>query len=140
MRKILVIVFLLLTQIVTAQINDPAISISKQELHDAYLMKYKKNKTSGWVLLGSGIGMILGGGITYASYAAQGFNGKAPVAAETLFIFIGPAVSLVSIPFFISAKRNKTKANLAFNMETLAPENQKFHQSNTMALALKIQL
>jgi hypothetical protein len=80
-----------------------------QELHNDYIQKYKTNKTVGWVLLGSGVGMIIGGGAVYATYAAQGYNGPAPVTAEVLFLIVGPSFALASIPFFIWGKNNRQK-------------------------------
>lgn len=140
MAKILFMLGLLFAQSVTGQIIEPKVTIPQQELHDRYLMKYKTSKTAGWVLLGSGIGMILGGGIAFASYASDGFNGVAPVTAETLFIIVGPATALVSIPFFISAKRNKAKANLAIKGEVFNPSLGKPTQSKYTAVALTIPL
>lgn len=91
------------------------------------------------MLLGSGIGLIVGGGIAFAAYAKQGYNGSAPKTAETLFFIIGPGVALASIPFFVLAKQNKRKAELAIKGESVSFGNEIFYKSSYLALALKIQ-
>lgn len=134
------LVSLLVTQLVSTQTIELPKTKSAQELHDNYIEKYKTYKTTGRVLLGSGIGMIVGGGIVFAAYAKQGFNGPAPVSAENLFIIIGPSAALASIPFFILAKRNKTKAELVIKGETVTFGNKIPYKSNYIALAVTIQL
>jgi hypothetical protein len=141
MKKLSFIFFvsLLATQLVNAQTIKPHQTESAQELHVNYIEKYKRYKTTGRVLLGSGIGLILGGGIVFAVYAKQGYNGAAPTTAETLFFIIGPGAALASIPFFVLAKQNKRKAALAIKGESVTLGNTTFYKSNYIALALKIQ-
>jgi len=133
-------VALLTTQLVNAQTIKLPKTESIKALHDNYLEKYKRYRTNGRVLLGSGIGLILGGGIAFAAYANQGYNGAAPKTAETLFFIIGPGVALASIPFFVLAKQTKRKAELAIKGESVTFGNEIFYKSNYLALALKIQL
>ncbi len=126
-------------QLVNAQKNNPANIASTQALHDSYFQKSKEYKTAGWVLLGAGTGMLISGGIIFANYAHQGFNGPRPKTDETLII-AGASAALVSIPFFILAKKNKTKATLALKGETVGFGNKVLYKSNYTALALTIQL
>jgi hypothetical protein len=132
-------VSLLATQLVNAQTIKLTKTESTKSLYDNYLEKYKAYRTTGRVLLGSGIGLIVGGGIAVAAWAKQGYNGVAPTTAETLFFIVGPGVALVSIPFFVLAKQNKRKAELAIKGESVTFGNEIFYKSNYMALALKIQ-
>ena len=132
-------VFFLLTQLVNGQTTDLDKTKSTQSLHDSYIEKYKTNKTVGWVFLGSGIGMIIGGGVVFAAYAVQGYNGPAPVTEEALFLIIGPSAALASIPFFILAKRNKTKAKLSIKEESVTFGNKVPYKYNYAALTLTIQ-
>ncbi len=129
----------LIFQSVNAQKNDPANTASTQALHDNYIQKSKTYKTAGWVILGTGIGMLISGGIIYANYADQGFNGPRPKTGETLII-AGAGAALASIPFFILAKSNKTKATLALKGETVTFGNKLLQKSNYTALALTIKL
>lgn len=70
MKKLLFLsCFVFLTiQLVNAQKNDLANTVSTEKLHDNYIQKSKTYKTAGWVLLGTGIGMLISGGIIYANY------------------------------------------------------------------------
>lgn len=71
-----------------------------------YLRKSKRQKTTGWILLGSGVTLITSG-ILIASHEEGGVEAAIP------FVFIsGPGIvsSLVSIPFFISSAHNKKRA------------------------------
>jgi len=141
MKKLFVVAFVsfFITQVANGQtINLPATK-SSQPTYDSYINRYRTNRTIGRVLLGSGIGMIIGGGIAFASYAHKGYNGPAPVTGEALLFIVGPAAALVSIPFFISAKRNKTKAALVMKSESVTLDNKITYQSNYAALALTIQ-
>ncbi len=77
---------------------------------DYYLQKSKKQKTTGLVVLCTGLGIALAGGIVYIIHEHNSdgwldfdFTG-AYIAAG------GGAVSLASIPFFISSSKNKKKA------------------------------
>ncbi len=126
--------------IVNAQTIDLSETKSTKELQYDYIRKYKTYKTAGWVLLGSGIGMIVGGGVVFANYAQQGFNGVAPVTAENLFFIVGPSAALASIPFFILAKSNKRKANLVIKEEAVSFGNKINYKSKYPAFALTIQL
>ena len=126
-------------QLVNAQKNEPANATASQALQDNYIQKSKPYKTAGWVLLGAGTGMLIIGGIIFANYADQGFNGPRPKTDETLII-AGASASLVSIPFFILAKKNKTKATLVLKGETISFGNKLLYKSNYTALALTIQL
>jgi ABC-type transport system involved in cytochrome c biogenesis permease subunit len=130
---------LLTTQLVNAQTIKLPETESTKSLHDNYLEKYKRYRAIGRALLGSGIVMIVGGGIPVAAWAKQGYNGAAPITAETLFFIIGPGAALASIPFFVLAKQNKRKAELAIKGESVTFGNKIFYQSNYLALALKIQ-
>ena len=135
-----VCVSFLIGQLVKGQAIDLSKTKSTLDLRDSYIKKYKTNKTTGWVLLGSGIGMIVGGGIIVASYAGQGFNGAAPVTEEALLLIVGPSAALASIPFFIAAKRNKTKATLLIKGESVTIGNKAHYKSNYAAVALTIPL
>jgi hypothetical protein len=71
-----------------------------------YFKKSNRQKTTAWIILGSGIALI-GSGIAIASQQRE-----PEYAAVALVLVSGPGVvtSLVSIPFFIASSRSKRKA------------------------------
>jgi hypothetical protein len=75
---------------------------------DYYLQNRKNQKITAVVLLGTGIGMTIGGvGIN----SSQPYIGSSSDNAKGLWLcYIGVASTLTSIPFFISAHKNKKRA------------------------------
>jgi hypothetical protein len=71
-----------------------------------YLRRSKRQKTTAWILLGTGIALMVSGFIA-ASAQDEGVD-----AGIALIFITGPGIisSLVSIPFFIASARNKRKA------------------------------
>lgn len=71
---------------------------------DYYLTKSRNQKTTGWILAGAGVAMMLGG-----VAMAESTNDWADF--DGVFVMLaGIPVSLSSIPFFISSGNNKAKA------------------------------
>lgn|SRR5665811_903690 len=137
MKKILILFcFSLLTiQLIKGQKIDTSRSTSPQALHDMYTQKRKTNNTVGWIMLGSGIGMAIGGSAIILSGGLFNYN------INGLWLYdLGGATTLVSIPFFISAGSNKRKAKLALKGESVTIGNKILVKSNYSALALTIQL
>lgn len=100
-------------------------AVEQLQTKDMYLQKSKKQNTAAWVLLIFGTAMAIGGGIAFnnnydvSSYTETDISGVIMVA--------GVVADLASIPFFISAGKNKRKgASLSFNMQNYLPyqENQ----------------
>jgi len=87
----------------------------KQEISkDYYLQKSKKQRTTGWVLLGSGtaLGIVAIIGSTEESNEENWFLGGSKKTATGITLgAVGAASSLASIPFFINARKNSTKAS-----------------------------
>lgn len=84
----------------------------EQKLPVDYLEKSKKQKTAGFILLGSGAAVFTGGVVAMQHSESKGEN-------EFPFMVGGLAMSIVSIPFFISSASNKHKAKLYMRMEAL---------------------
>lgn len=128
--------FILLTvQFINGQGIDESISTTPKELHDLYMKKNRTNKITGWTLVGAGIGMTLGG---FAINAASGW-GEGNTNKGLGLTSIGEAVTILSIPFFISAGSNKRKATLALKGEPVAKRNKTpdNYGSHTIALIVK---
>ena len=83
-----------------------------QKLPADYLEKSRKQKTTGFILLGSGAAVFSGGAIAVQHSQSKGEN-------EFPFLVGGLAISIASIPFFISSGSNKHKAKLYMRKETL---------------------
>ena len=74
---------------------------------DYYLQKSKHQKTTAWVLLGSGAAIAATGGIiVLKNHQANGYPGRGGIYAA----IGGGIVCISSIPFFISSSNNKKKA------------------------------
>ena len=82
-----------------------------QEMHDMFMKKHKKKKIVGFVTLGTGVGLMATGYII-GKYGS-GITGPAVLVAG------GLVTSLVSIPFFLGARRSKKKADLVLNQKTV---------------------
>lgn len=158
MRKISVslLIVLFAIQLVKGQKIDTSVRRSPQVLHDMYLQKYKANKTVGWLLLGSGIGMMIGSVAINLSHGILGggsllanLNGSPTTTSSNSnnngsrgvwLAYAGGAATLASIPFFISAGSNKTKAGLALKEEAITIAGRRVDKSGYTAIAFTIQL
>lgn len=114
MKKIMGFLILFLPVITAFSQNNnenmlPRIKLTHESPENLYLQKSKNQKTTGLILLAGGTAMVIGGLIAFdknwdrsGSYAATDISG---------FIAVGGIVAdLVSIPFLISAHKNKKKA------------------------------
>ena len=102
--------FILSTMLLSFTINsfsqvEKAPKLSKEY----YLQKSKNKKTAAWILLGGGTAMMVGGLIAFGnnwdnsdSYTATDISG--------FFAIGGFFADIVSIPFFVSAHKNKIRA------------------------------
>ena len=116
-----------------------------------YLKKSKKQKTAAFILLGSGIGMTIGGlAINLGqpwdinlSWNSQPTSVNSNNGEKGMWLFyLGVGATLTSIPFFISAHKIKKKGmSLSFKNET-APQIYKsgFVNCPIPSITLKISL
>jgi hypothetical protein len=115
-------------------------SINQIGTKDYFLQLSKKNNTTGWILLGCGTAMIIGGligfGSTYddSSYTSTDISG---------FIVLGGLIAdIVSIPFFITAHKHKKRAmSLSFGnqnipFQSVKPNN--FYSQAAITLRVKL--
>ena len=119
----------------------PSQPVTKED----FLQKVKKQKTAGWVLLGGGFTMtvasLLAGAIHVENDPGSIVNDKA-FGAETVLFGVGLVSMAASIPFFVSASKNKRKAMAvtgSFKMETTPViQHGSFVQTSFPAISLKI--
>ena len=96
MKKIILFTMLLIVTIASfSQPTTPSQPLTKAD----YLQKSKKQNTAGFVLLGVGVACI-----------AIAAPGDVALSTASVLIIGGGAAAIVSIPLFISAKKNKRKA------------------------------
>lgn len=125
-KVFLLIIVILFTGII--QINAQTSSQENvqyyQELYDYHMERRKANNTTGWILLGGGIGMIIGGIGWNSSISIDGDSSN---NSEGLFLsYIGGACTIASIPIFISAKRHKKRAKIQLQHGAVGFTNQKY--------------
>jgi len=82
-----------------------------QELHDFHISKKKENNLTGWITLGGGTAMIIGG----LGWNLSGgiVDGDSTNNNKGLWLsYLGGATTLASIPLFIAAGKHKKKAKI----------------------------
>ena len=87
---------------------------TKEFSKDYFLQKSKKQKTAAWILLGGGTAIAVGGFATFDSSWDSGSASTTDIAG--VIGTVGLLTSLASIPYFISAGKNKkTAMSITFN-------------------------
>ena len=107
-----IILLLIFTTTLHGQQADPAPTLTKQH----YLKKNKNQRTVAWILGGSGI-VLLGTGLALAAAdtgedLASIFNPEANDGGDSggVFVVVGLAALVTSVPLFVAADKNKRKA------------------------------
>ena len=104
MKKFILALTFLFFGLQTFSQSEKSSALSK----DYYLQKSKNRKTAAWILLGGGTAMIVGGAIAFAHNWDYGFYTATDISG---FVLLGGLVAdIVSIPFFVSAHKNKIRA------------------------------
>ena len=113
---------------------------TKEFSKDYFLQKSKKQKTAAWILLGGGTAMAAGGFTIFDSSWDSGSDSTTDIAG--VIGTVGFLTSLASIPYFISAGKNKkTAMSITFNYKPgyLSNDNLAETQSyQTMSLKIKL--
>jgi len=145
MKRLLCILLILIisSQIIQGQVIEQADNNSQQELYDFHMLKHKKNKTAAWILGGSGVTMTLVGLVINGAETAVievftlGTGGVEKERKGDWLIYAGGATTLASIPFIISAGKNKRKASMSLQTGHIKFNN-KTYSKNCMNLTLTI--
>lgn len=116
MKKSFIMLFVLAIHFTGfSQQTNPAPVLTKQD----YLKKSKNQKTTAWILLGSGTALVIGGGLANAHeiYDPNSFE-RSYSDKGTPFVITGLAAMAGSIPFFIASSKNKKNAmSMSFRNE-----------------------
>ncbi|HET9744603.1 MAG TPA: hypothetical protein VFP97_02755 [Chitinophagaceae bacterium] len=102
MKKIFLILIIML---VAFNSKSQQITSETKILTNDYFKKSKKQRNTGFILLGSGVAMFTGGYIAMQHSQSKGEN-------EFFFLVGGLATTTASLPFFISARISKHKAKV----------------------------
>src|SRR5690348_16776213 len=113
---ILLLIFFVNIGNIDAQINKPDSSISEQHrIQDLLLKKSARQKTAAWILLGTGAGLTIAGGIVGTNAVKSQDNPfdifpRGSLAGGAM-IAGGLAAIVTSVPLFLASARNKKKAH-----------------------------
>lgn len=147
MKKIIIIcifIFCLITLQTNAQLLDTTANMHRVDAN-TLLLKSKKQKSTGWILLGCGAGLATAGGIIVAAQVGNGiqnvFNpnhSSSNSSGGVIMACAGVGAILGSIPLFIASHKNKKTAKLEIQNQTisLAPSG----MNKQLALTIKIGL
>lgn len=117
MKKILIGCIIILGVTIAdthAQIRDTSLNTKSHKVDaDLLFQKSKNRKTAAWILLGGGAGLSAIGLLIYAAEKEKNPAAELDILPKgTLPSAIGNSMMIASIPFFISAGKNKRKAQL----------------------------
>jgi len=111
MKNSIIFLALMFTfQLAQSQVTDSLTEKSQQEMYDFYISKQKKLKTTGWILLGTGVA-AMGVGFALTNNSSVYGDSSNDWAYGSGFILVGSLSAIASIPVFIIAKKNKRKAS-----------------------------
>lgn len=88
--------------------------MSDGELGQFYLQKSKSEKTKAWIFLVGGAALQIAGTVSYAN----NFFEESTTNADVMML-VGSLASGVSIPWFISAAKNKGRAEILLRHENI---------------------
>ena len=95
-------------QLAQSQVTESLTEKSEQEMYDFYILKHKKLKKTGWILLGAGLA-VAGGGYAIAANSNVLDSGGGFVPGSLLLI-AGSLSTVASIPVFVVSGSNNRKA------------------------------
>ena len=143
MKKLLFlcIVCLCATTHTNAQMRDTTVNMNMHKVDaNSLLQKSKKQKTTAWILLGGGAGIVATAVIITLSDGFLSLFDQKKDNNRGVLLAAGGAVMLGSIPFFIASGNNKRKANLILKDVTVLCNPQLNTKDHFVALGIKINL
>ena len=133
------IVCLCATLQTNAQMSDTTSNVNLHKVDaNSLLQKSKKQKTTAWILLGGGAGIVATAVIITLS---DGFLSLFDLKKDNnrgVLLAAGGAVMLGSIPFFIASGNNKRKANFILKNENVFFNPQINIKEQLVSLGIKI--
>jgi hypothetical protein len=117
MKKIILPLFIILfsTGLQAQQTGDRSLkSMTDPELGRYYLQKSRSQKTAGWILLGGGLALYTAGVASFSNSIWSESTGGAEV-----MILVGSLSTIACIPLFITAAKNKGRAEILLRHENV---------------------
>ena len=140
MRAILIsfLVFLFSMDLANSQYLETFNDKTPYDSYDFYVQKQKANKTTAWVLLGSGVVMTIAGlGINMEGGV---LDGDSTNNNKGLWLsYLGGATTVASIPFFISAHKHNRNASISLKNETYTFRNTPFKRQRIVSIAFALE-
>jgi len=135
---LIIVLILICNSSYCQQIEEPENNKSQQELYDYHILKKKHNQNTAWVLLGSGLGLIVFEAIKKDPETNNIAEAVAQDVAKDATLIIGGVLAASSIPFFIISNNHRNKANLALMGGTISHSKEHISQSSYIGLSLTI--
>ncbi len=122
MKKLPIILLLIIviSQQLSAQVKTDSFSqmrISDRELGLKYLKKANKQRTTAWLLLGSGIAMEI------IALSVAGEDIYSDIDGPEVLLLVGTFITIACIPVFISAAKNRGRAEILLRYENIRVYN-----------------
>jgi hypothetical protein len=140
----------LTTHALQAQDLENPSKIQQPDNYQHYVKKHKNQKTTAWILLGSGTAVAVGGLITQTANSVVavvslpllliGEEIQEPTQTGTYIALAGLTTMATSIPFFIASGKNKKRANIAIQEQKITLGNKKNQQASYQSISLSINL
>ena len=126
-------------QMVQSQVTEQQTDQSTQNMYDFYSLKAKKQKTTGWILLGTGLAATVGGyAIMANNFDLFDSDSDGGLAAGTGLFLVGSIVTIASIPVLIVSGSNNRKARAYLETGTAGVGNITSENSKYVRVGLKV--
>lgn len=139
MRKLL----LLFSFVCFAIVSFSQASVDRKLTREYYLHKSHRQKTAGWVLLGSGAALVVTGGIIGSQGVDDPDEGLGQHFDQGVALFTtGVLTGLASVPFFIGSSRNvRNAAAISFKeQKMLVPQCNTIATKTVPAISIRFSL
>lgn len=136
-KLILLTVLLLSIQSLKCQEIEPSNTQSNKEMYDFHYEKHKKQKKTGFILLGSGVAATLAGVLIGSN--SDSWSDEANLGTGAILVTAGALTTISSIPVFIVSGSNKRKAQAYVQSGQYQIIDLTLDNSSYLSIGLKIE-
>lgn len=132
------LIFLVLVfsfELAQSQVSEPTPEPSQEKTYGYYIQKHHSQKVTGWVLLGTGVGMAIAGTAMVSQQSDK--NGTEDVG--TFLLVTGGATAIASIPVLISSGKNKKKATAIMEAGKVGIKGAAVNQPRYVSVGLRME-
>jgi len=108
-----------------------------QEKYDFHYSKHKKQKKTGFILLGSGVAASLAGVLIGSN--SDSLYDEANLGTGAILVTAGALTAISSIPVFIVSGSNKRKAQTYVQLDRVPISNLGYSKSDLVSVGVKIE-